>query len=72
MKPFGAGRLADLSRDKISSRQPAARTEKERVVGILEHGMSDIVQDWLIRVKQSTELNKVSLSDQERTGYFPS
>jgi hypothetical protein len=31
----------------------------------------DIVEDWLLKVKQSKELNYVSLSDQKRTGYLP-
>jgi DNA-binding response OmpR family regulator len=71
VKPFEAGSLADLLHEKISTRKPAARMNKERVAAILERCMNGIVEDWLARVKQSKELNQVSLSDQERTGYLP-
>ena len=71
VKPFETGKLADLLRDKMLSRKPAARTQKERVAAILDRCTSEIVQGWLLKVKASKELNRVSLSDQERTGYLP-
>jgi DNA-binding response OmpR family regulator len=71
VKPFEAGRLAELLHEKISTRKPAARPDKERVAAILHRCTHDIVEDWLAKVKQSKELNYVSLSDQERTGYLP-
>jgi DNA-binding response OmpR family regulator len=71
VKPFEAGKLADMLREKISARKPAARTEKERVAAILHRCTHSIVEDWLARVKESKELNQVTLSDQERTGYLP-
>jgi YesN/AraC family two-component response regulator len=71
VKPFEAGKLADMLREKISARKPAARTEKERVAAILQRCTQTIVENWLVRVRESKELNQITLSDQERTGYLP-
>jgi DNA-binding response OmpR family regulator len=71
VKPFEAGKLAELVRDKLLTRKPAVSTPKERVAAILQRCMSDVVEGWLAKVKESKELNRVSLSDQERTGYLP-
>jgi DNA-binding response OmpR family regulator len=71
VKPFETGRLADLLRDKLLTRKPAAPTPKERVAAILQRCASEIVEGWLGKVKKSKELNYVSLSNQERTGYLP-
>ena len=71
VKPFETKKLADLVHDKLLSRKPVVPTPKERVAAILQHCASLIVEDWLVRVKKSKELVRVSLSDQERTGYLP-
>jgi YesN/AraC family two-component response regulator len=71
VKPFDVGKLVDLLREKMLTRKPAARTEKERVAAILERCLPVIVQDWLARTKQSNELNHLPLSDDERTGHLP-
>ena len=71
VKPFEAGRLAELVNDKLLTRKPPVSTPKERVATILQRCMSDVVEGWLAKVKKSKELNRVPLSDQERTGYLP-
>jgi DNA-binding response OmpR family regulator len=71
VKPFETKKLADLVRDKLLSRRPSVPTPKERVAEILQHCTSLIVEDWLLMVKKSKQLTRVSLSDQERTGYLP-
>jgi len=71
VKPFEVGRLAELVREKMHTRKPAARVEKERVGVILQRCISSIVEDWLVRVKQSRELNHLTLNDSERTGHLP-
>lgn len=71
VKPVEIRKLADLVHDKLRSRKPAVPTPKERVAGILQHCTSLIVEDWLVRIKRSKELARVSLTDQERTGYLP-
>ena len=71
VKPFEVGRLAELVREKMHTRKPAARLEKERVGVILQRCITSIVEDWLVRVKQSRELNHLTLNDSERTGHLP-
>ena len=71
VKPFEVGKLADLVREKMLNRKPAARLEKERVATILRRCIASVVEDWLVRAKQSKELNHVLLSDNERTGHLP-
>jgi DNA-binding response OmpR family regulator len=71
VKPFEVGRLAELVREKIITRRPAARVEKERVGAILQRCIPAVVGDWLARVKQACELNHIPLSDDERTGHLP-
>ncbi|MGA9793749.1 MAG: response regulator [Terriglobales bacterium] len=71
VKPFEIGKLADLIREKMPNRKPAARMEKERVGTILRRCIASVVENWLARAKQSKELNHVHLSDAERTGHLP-
>jgi DNA-binding response OmpR family regulator len=71
VKPFDVGKLADLLRDKMLTRKPPARMEKERVAAILERCLPVVVEDWLARTKQSDELNHLPLSNDERTGHLP-
>jgi DNA-binding response OmpR family regulator len=71
VKPFEAGKLAELVHEKLITRKPAARTPKERVAEILQRCTSGIVAEWLVRVKKNTALNHISLTDKERTGYLP-
>src|SRR6202795_2031873 len=71
VKPFEVGRLAELVREKIHTRKPAARLAKERVGVILQRCITSIVEDWLVRAKQSRELNHLTLNDSERTGHLP-
>src|SRR5208283_467322 len=70
VKPFEVAKLADLVREKMFNRKPAARLEKERVGTILRRCIERVVEDWLVRAKQSKELNHVLLSDDERTGHL--
>jgi hypothetical protein len=71
VKPYEVGRLAELVREKMNTRKPAARLAKERVGVILQRCITSIVEDWLVRVKQSRELNHLTLNDSERTGHLP-
>src|ERR1700727_832546 len=59
MKPFETGKLADLLRDKLTTRKPTAPTPKERVAAILQRCAGEIVEGWLDKVKKSKELNSV-------------
>jgi len=71
VKPFEIGRLTELVREKVINRKPTKRLDKERVGAILQRCASNIVEFWLARVKQSSELSAVPLGDEERTGHLP-
>jgi DNA-binding response OmpR family regulator len=71
VKPFEIGRLIDLVREKVVHRKPTKRLDKESVGAILRRCTTAIVDGWLVRVRQSSELNRISLSDEERTGHLP-
>jgi DNA-binding response OmpR family regulator len=71
VKPFEIGRFIDLLREKVVHRKPTKRVDKESVGAILLRCSTGIVESWLTRAKQSSELNRVSLSDEERTGHLP-
>jgi DNA-binding response OmpR family regulator len=71
VKPVDIGRLAELIREKLLTREPSARIKKERVASILQRCTLQIVEDWLKRIKNNKQLSHVSLTDKERTGYLP-
>jgi DNA-binding response OmpR family regulator len=71
VKPFEVGKLAELVREKMLARNPAVLIRKERVAAILQRCTTSIVEDWLVRVRESKELSRIDLTDKERTGYLP-
>jgi CheY-like chemotaxis protein len=71
VKPFEIGRLTELVREKVINRKPAKKLDKERVGPILRRCATNILEDWLARVKQSNELNAIPLNDEDRTGHIP-
>lgn len=71
VKPFEVGKFADLIREKMLTRVPAPRLEKERVGVILLRCIPTIVAAWLVSAKQSKELSWIELSDDDRTGHLP-
>jgi DNA-binding response OmpR family regulator len=71
VKPFEVGRLVELVYEKMLGRKPSARLSKERVGTILQRCISNVIEDWLARAKQSSELNYLPLVDEERTEHLP-
>jgi DNA-binding response OmpR family regulator len=71
VKPFEIARLTELVNERMLNRKPAKRLDKESVRNILLQCTGEIVKSWLVRAKQSSELNSISLSDEERTGHLP-
>jgi len=71
VKPFEIGQFTDLVRERVINRNPIKRVQKESVGAILRRCTPAIVDGWLVRSKQSSELNLVSLGDEERTGHLP-
>jgi hypothetical protein len=70
VKPFEISRLTELVREKMVNRKPARRLDKERVAAILQRCVDSIIEDWLVRAKQSSDINCLPLSDEERTGHL--
>jgi DNA-binding response OmpR family regulator len=71
VKPFEMERLTELVNERMLNRRPTKRLEKERVGAILQRCVTSVVEGWLARAKQSSELNCLLLSDEERTGHLP-
>ena len=71
VKPFEAGKLAEMVHEKLLTRKPSAGIQKERVAAILQRCASRIIEDWLARVKRNKVLNRISLTDNELTGHLP-
>jgi DNA-binding response OmpR family regulator len=71
VKPFEIARFTELVQERVVNRKPAKRLDKQSVSTILRQCVTAIVERWLARAKQSSELNRVSLSDEERTGHLP-
>jgi YesN/AraC family two-component response regulator len=71
VKPFEIGRFTELVRERVVNHKPGKRTDKESVGAILLRCSVTIVEAWLARAKRSSELNLITLSDQERTGHLP-
>jgi len=70
VKPFAITALTDLIREKMRSRKPVPRVDKQRVGTILHRCLPSILANWLARAKLSPELNHLNLTDDERTGYL--
>ena len=70
VKPFQIAALSDLIREKMLSRKPAPRVDKQRVSVILHRCLPTILLDWLTRAKSSPELSRLNLTDDERTGHL--
>src|ERR1019366_1367933 len=71
VKPFEIGRLTQLLNQKMPNRKPTKRLGTGGVGRLLQRGGSIIVEGWLVRAKQSSDLNCLLLSDDERTGHLP-
>jgi DNA-binding response OmpR family regulator len=71
VKPFEIARLTELIHERMFNRKPTKRLDKESVGHILRRCSAHIVESWLARAKQSSDLNHLLLSDEERTGHLP-
>ena len=71
VKPFEAGKLAELLREKMLNQKRIKRSRKESVSMILQRCVVSIVQEWLARAIKSSELSVLALSDAERAGHLP-
>jgi len=71
VKPFDAKRLAGLmDRQKLTS-LPSLKPAKEGAASILDRDLAVLMQRWLARVEQLSELAAIPLSASERTAFLP-
>jgi len=71
VKPFEIAKLTELIHDRVLSRKPTKRLDKERAGAMLLRWADKVVDRWLERAKQSSALNRLWLSDAERIGHLP-
>jgi len=53
------------------SHEKAQPTTKESVAAILKRCKTFLIADWLTRTKRTPQLNRLHLSDEQRTGHLP-
>jgi DNA-binding response OmpR family regulator len=70
VKPFAVAELAGLIHEKLLDQRGPRRSAKERVAAVLRRCVTSIVESWLARAKQNETLNRLVLSDTERTGHL--
>jgi YesN/AraC family two-component response regulator len=70
VKPLKIQVFAKLIREKMIARKPGARSAKERVGALLQRRGPRIIEHWLARVKQTKELSRLSLNDEDRTRHL--
>lgn len=71
VKPFEVARLTGLINERLDNRKLPKPQPKESVGAVLERCSRVIIEDWLTRAKQSSELNRLNLTEPERTGHLP-
>jgi DNA-binding response OmpR family regulator len=71
VKPMDPSALIALIREKLRKHEERKPTTAERVATILERDASATIVDWLARVQRKTELTRVPLNDEQRTGHLP-
>jgi DNA-binding response OmpR family regulator len=71
VKPFEIGHLTELIQVRVLNRKSTKRMAKERVGEILRRCSNQVVEGWLVRAKQSKEINHLQLTDAERTVHLP-
>lgn len=71
VKPMDIPELLSLIRQKLSSRGIQKVPNIERVATILERNTLKTIGEWLARVERDSELTRVPLSNEQRTGHLP-
>ena len=71
LKPLNIFDLVKVIRENLASGSKATRRVTESVATILEGDASRIIELWLSHVQRNSELMKLPLNSQERTGHLP-
>jgi CheY-like chemotaxis protein len=71
LKPMATPALIAVIQEQLRKREARPLTHIERVASILERDAKVTIQNWLDRVDLESELTRVPLSRQQRTGHLP-
>ena len=71
VKPMGISELVSIIREKSKNRDRRKLNNTERVASILERDTDATITEWLSRVEADTELTRLHLSSEHRTGHLP-
>jgi CheY-like chemotaxis protein len=71
LKPMPPPELIAIIRGKLENREPRKMTNTERVASVLERDSLLTIKDWIDRVDVESELTRVPLSEEQRTGHLP-
>ena len=71
VKPFDAKRLGGLMDRRKLTALPSLKQAKEGAASILDRDLPVLMQSWLARVEQLSELVAIPLSASERSAYLP-
>jgi DNA-binding response OmpR family regulator len=71
VKPMPIPEMVALIREKLEKRGMRPESRTERVATILERDALTTITEWLSRVERDSELVRLPLSRQQRTGHLP-
>jgi DNA-binding response OmpR family regulator len=71
VKPVAAATLLALIRERLQKHEARRMTNTERVAAILERDTLATIDDWLARAERESELTRLPLSREQRTGHLP-
>jgi DNA-binding response OmpR family regulator len=71
VKPMGISELVNIIREKSKNRDRRKQSNTERVASILERDTGATIAEWLSRVEGDTELTRLHLTSEHRTGHLP-
>jgi CheY-like chemotaxis protein len=71
VKPVSFSDLAEVIKKRLSSATLHVATNKERVAGILERDLQQIIARWMYLVERNPELTAIPLRFEDRSGHLP-
>jgi DNA-binding response OmpR family regulator len=71
VKPMPIPDLIAVINEKLEKRGTRRQSNTERVSSILEREASTTIANWLSRVARDSELTRIPLSNEQRTGHLP-
>jgi len=65
------GASGQKAEHRVHNPRSTPRLNKERVGAVLQRCVGNVIEDWLARAKKSSDLNRLLLSDEQRTEHLP-